>query len=167
MIIYSELEQAVEQATKLPVNWDVMTLSWRHRYFVTVFFQALAPSVGAQLSVRNQVGPNPPELELYEAMTLDLDLTLTSNLSVTVFLQTPCENPRTLTLAKVKVTGVGAFTPTNEYPVADYDGAFPVSYNLVTTGYNLISLSGVPDYFYRNKISSGGDLSHYSSASLY
>ena len=29
------------------------------------------------------------------------------------------------------------------------------------------SLSGVPDYFYRNKISSGGDLSHYSSASLY
>ena len=28
-------------------------------------------------------------------------------------------------------------------------------------------LSGVPDYFYRNKISSGGDLSHYSSASLY
>ena len=30
-----------------------------------------------------------------------------------------------------------------------------------------ISLSGVPDYFYRNKISSGRDLSHYSSASLY
>ena len=30
-----------------------------------------------------------------------------------------------------------------------------------------MSLSGVPDYFYRNKISSGGDLSHYSSASLY
>ena len=29
------------------------------------------------------------------------------------------------------------------------------------------SLSGVPDYFYRNKISSGGDLSYYSSASLY
>ena len=29
------------------------------------------------------------------------------------------------------------------------------------------SLSGVPDYFSRNKISSGGDLSHYSSASLY
>ena len=29
------------------------------------------------------------------------------------------------------------------------------------------SLSGVPDYFDRNKISSGGDLSHYSSASLY
>ena len=28
-------------------------------------------------------------------------------------------------------------------------------------------LSGVPDYFYRNKISSGGDLSHYSSALLY
>ena len=38
-------------------------------------------------------------------------------------------------------------------------------------GYNsrclLLSLSGVPDYFGRNKISSGGDLSHYSSASLY
>ena len=32
---------------------------------------------------------------------------------------------------------------------------------------NCTSLSGVPDYFYRNKISSGGDLSHYSSASLY
>ena len=31
----------------------------------------------------------------------------------------------------------------------------------------LFLLSGVPDYFYRNKISSGGDLSHYSSASLY
>ena len=31
----------------------------------------------------------------------------------------------------------------------------------------LQSLSGVPDYFGRNKISSGGDLSHYSSASLY
>ena len=28
-------------------------------------------------------------------------------------------------------------------------------------------LSGVPDFFDRNKISSGGDLSHYSSASLY
>ena len=28
-------------------------------------------------------------------------------------------------------------------------------------------LSGVTDYFDRNKISSGGDLSHYSSASLY
>ena len=31
----------------------------------------------------------------------------------------------------------------------------------------LLLLSGVPDYFDRNKISSGGDLSHYSSASLY
>ena len=30
-----------------------------------------------------------------------------------------------------------------------------------------VFLSGVPDYFDRNKISSGGDLSHYSSASLY
>ena len=36
---------------------------------------------------------------------------------------------------------------------------------LYQTGIEL--LSGVPDYFYRNKISSGGDLSHYSSASLY
>ena len=34
-------------------------------------------------------------------------------------------------------------------------------------GFELVSLSGVPDYFDRNKISSGGDLSHYSSASLY
>ena len=33
--------------------------------------------------------------------------------------------------------------------------------------HNTISLSGEPDYFGRNKISSGGDLSHYSSASLY
>ena len=31
----------------------------------------------------------------------------------------------------------------------------------------LVFLSGEPDYFGRNKISSGGDLSHYSSASLY
>ena len=31
----------------------------------------------------------------------------------------------------------------------------------------VVLLSGVPDYFGRNKISSGGDLSHYSSASLY
>ena len=36
----------------------------------------------------------------------------------------------------------------------------------VDTALNIL-LSGVPDYFYRNKISSGGDLSHYSSASLY
>ena len=33
--------------------------------------------------------------------------------------------------------------------------------------HQVILLSGVPDYFGRNKISSGGDLSHYSSASLY
>ena len=32
---------------------------------------------------------------------------------------------------------------------------------------NRVSLSGVPDYFGRNKISSGSDLSHYSSVSLY
>ena len=31
----------------------------------------------------------------------------------------------------------------------------------------LLSGVTVPDYFGRNKISSGGDLSHYSSASLY
>ena len=30
-----------------------------------------------------------------------------------------------------------------------------------------VIVRGVPDYFGRNKISSGGDLSHYSSASLY
>ena len=35
------------------------------------------------------------------------------------------------------------------------------------TGAVIPLLSGVPDYFDRNKISSGGDLSHYSSASLY
>ena len=33
--------------------------------------------------------------------------------------------------------------------------------------YSALLLSGVPDYFGPNKISSGGDLSHYSSASLY
>ena len=39
---------------------------------------------------------------------------------------------------------------------------------LVTrNSYVFLLLSGVPDYFGRNKISSGGDLSHYSSASLY
>ena len=32
---------------------------------------------------------------------------------------------------------------------------------------NATLLSGVPDYFGRNEISSGGDLSDYSSASLY
>ena len=36
-----------------------------------------------------------------------------------------------------------------------------------STGSERNSLSGEPDYFGRNKISSGGDLSHYSSASLY
>ena len=39
--------------------------------------------------------------------------------------------------------------------------------NFVGLGYKNILLSGVPDYFGRNKISSGGDLSHHSSASLY
>ena len=39
--------------------------------------------------------------------------------------------------------------------------------NWVLKNYITILLSGVPDYFGRNKISSGGDLSHYSSASLY
>ena len=34
-------------------------------------------------------------------------------------------------------------------------------------GFLSLSLSSVPDYFDRNKISSGCDLSHYSSASLY
>ena len=41
--------------------------------------------------------------------------------------------------------------------------SLPLRYDLVT----LCLLSGVPDYLDRNKISSGGDLSHYSSASLY
>ena len=41
--------------------------------------------------------------------------------------------------------------------------------NNVITGPCISSslLSGEPDYFGRNKILSGGDLSHYSSASLY
>ena len=49
--------------------------------------------------------------------------------------------------------------------------AFPIVYAiLIICPYFLLVdllLSGVPDYFGRNKISSGGDLSHYSSASLY
>ena len=39
--------------------------------------------------------------------------------------------------------------------------------NIFNVGLMIMSLSGEPDYFGRNKISSGGDLSHYSSASLY
>ena len=35
------------------------------------------------------------------------------------------------------------------------------------THHSRVLLSGEPDYFGRKKISSGGDLSHYSSASLY
>ena len=42
---------------------------------------------------------------------------------------------------------------------------YPLSVSTKATQNQL--LSGVPDYFGRNKISSGGDLSHYSSASLY
>ena len=38
---------------------------------------------------------------------------------------------------------------------------------IILTKFDTALLSGVPDYFDRNKISSGGDLSHYSSASLY
>ena len=37
----------------------------------------------------------------------------------------------------------------------------------VPKNYCILLLSGEPDYFDRNKISSGGDLSHYSSALLY
>ena len=43
------------------------------------------------------------------------------------------------------------------HQISDYPGR----------GIGRCSLSGVSDYFDRNKISSGGDLSHYSSASLY
>ena len=47
----------------------------------------------------------------------------------------------------------------------------PVSMSAVQSAYvssfEVQSLSGEPDYFGRNEISSGGDLSHYSSASLY
>ena len=41
------------------------------------------------------------------------------------------------------------------------------SHDHCISGRTTYLLSGVPDYFGRNKISSGGDLSHYSSASLY
>ena len=61
------------------------------------------------------------------------------------------------------------------YPKAshyyDYPHSSPTSdHRVACTNLNAshcVSLSGVPDYFGRNKISSGGDLSHYSSASLY
>ena len=43
---------------------------------------------------------------------------------------------------------------------------YAVTYHLGTDDVSPL-LSGEPDYFGRNKISSGGDLSHYSSASLY
>ena len=39
--------------------------------------------------------------------------------------------------------------------------------DVITYCISLWLLSGEPDYFGRNNISSGGDLSHYSSASLY
>ena len=42
-----------------------------------------------------------------------------------------------------------------------------LSYNMLYMVQTNALLSGEPDYFGRNKISSGGDLSHYSSASLY
>ena len=41
------------------------------------------------------------------------------------------------------------------------------SYYRIIHEYDIVLLSGVPDYFGRNKISNGGDPSHYSSASLY
>ena len=55
-----------------------------------------------------------------------------------------------------------------------FTGLFSVMYATISASvaawrgqFTVSSLSGVPDYFGRNKISSGGDLSHYSSASLY
>ena len=52
------------------------------------------------------------------------------------------------------------------YVVHSCNSSFiPCSFNLNVVFINL--LSGEPDYFGRKKISSGGDLSHYSSASLY
>ena len=48
----------------------------------------------------------------------------------------------------------------------DHDG-WLATVKCITGGSVNALLSGVPDYFGRNKISSGGDLSHYSSASLY
>ena len=48
---------------------------------------------------------------------------------------------------------------------ATTDNAYGIGNQLISV--MLMYLSGMPDYFDRNKISSGGDLSHYSSASLY
>ena len=49
--------------------------------------------------------------------------------------------------------------------------AFPLSFirypSYWKSSFRFPLLSGEPDYFGRSKISSGGDLSHYSSASLY
>ena len=54
--------------------------------------------------------------------------------------------------------------PRKMFPFDDVIGANYIPQYSVWCNY---LLSGVPDYFGRNKISSGGDLSHYSSASLY
>ena len=53
--------------------------------------------------------------------------------------------------------------------ISTHSGWVPHIYisNITIIGSDNVLLSGVPDYFDRNKISSGGDLSHYSSASLY
>ena len=45
------------------------------------------------------------------------------------------------------------------WPLGDLDAILKTEFSIL--------LSGVPDYFGHNKISSAGDLSHYSSASLY
>ena len=55
------------------------------------------------------------------------------------------------------------------YPSPNFKGATVEVWEWINNFHTsmVVLLSGVPDYFDRNKISSGGDLSHYSSASLY
>ena len=48
-----------------------------------------------------------------------------------------------------------------------FDHTHNLDLGVSRSGSEIALLSGEPDYFGRNKISSGGDLSHYSSASLY
>ena len=79
--------------------------------------------------------------------------------SLTLVYKTVYSRRRSKKTSKLHVTGLcaGNSPVTGDFPAQRASNAENVS----------VWLSGVPDYFGRNKISSGGDLSHYSSASLY
>ena len=63
--------------------------------------------------------------------------------------------------------GLGNALVSNRQQAIIWTDADPVKWRIYAAIGEDELLSGVPDYFDRNKISSGGDLSHYSSASLY